>query len=99
MLRLCEDRVEGKHKVFFDNLFASPELMKYLLSQGIYAVATLRANRSRNCPVSSEKDLKKNGRGAMEEVVETEKEIVTCAWFDNRRVMTVSNFAGVDPTI
>ena len=34
----------------------------------------------------------------MEEVVDTEKEIVTCAWFDNRQVMTVSNFAGVDPT-
>ena len=34
----------------------------------------------------------------MEEVVDRGKEIVTCAWFDNRRVMTVSNFAGVDPT-
>ena len=42
VLRLRKDLVEGKHKVFFDNLFASPELMKYLLSQGIYAVATLR---------------------------------------------------------
>ena len=62
VLCLCKDLVEGKHKVFFNNLFASPELIKYLLSQGIYAVATLRANRSRNCLVSSEKDLKKNGR-------------------------------------
>ena len=48
-----------KRKVFFDSLFSSPELMKCLLSKGIYGEATLHANRSRSCPIPAEKDMKK----------------------------------------
>ena len=42
LLRMCQGLATGKYKVFFDNLFSSPELMKYLLSKGIYGVATLQ---------------------------------------------------------
>ena len=76
VLHMCNGLVTGKHKVFFDNLFSSPELMKYLLSKGIYGVATLRANRSRSCPTPAEKDMKKQDRGAMTEVVDTEQKVV-----------------------
>ena len=69
---MCNGLATDKHKVFFDNLFSSPELMKYLLSKGIYELVTLRANRSRSCPTSAEKDMKKQGRGATTEVVDTE---------------------------
>ena len=72
VLRMCNGLATGKHKVFFDNLFSSPELMKYLLSKGIYGLATLRGNRSRSCPIPAEKDMKKQGRGATTEVVDTE---------------------------
>ena len=89
--------VTGKRRVFFDNLFSSPELIKYLLSKGIYGVATLRANRSRSCPVPAEKDMKKQGRGAMTEVVDTEQKVVVYAWYDNRRALTISNFVGIIP--
>ena len=97
VLRMCNGLATGKHKVFFDNLFSSPELMKYLLSKGIYGVATLRANRSRSCPIPAEKDMKKQGRGATTEVVDTEQKVVVCAWYDNRRVLTISNFVGITP--
>ena len=39
VLLVCNGLVIGKHKVLFDNLFSSLELMKYLLSKGIYGVA------------------------------------------------------------
>ena len=68
---MCNGLATDKHKVFFDNLFSSPELI-YLLSKGIYGLATLRANRSRSCPISAEKDMKKQRRGATTEVVDTE---------------------------
>ena len=97
VLRMCNGLATGKHKVFFDNLYSSPELMKYLLSKGIYGVATLRANRSRSCPIPAEKDMKKQGRGAMTEVVDTEQKVVVCAWYDNRRVLTICNFVGITP--
>ena len=87
----------GKQKIVFDNLFSSPELMKYLLSKGIYRVATLRANRNHNCPIPAEKDMKKQGRDAMTEVVDTEQKVVVCPWYDNRRVLTIFNFVGITP--
>ena len=57
VLCMCNGLATGKLKVSFDNLFSSPELMKYLLSKGIYGVATLRANRSRSYPIPAEKEV------------------------------------------
>ena len=51
VLRLTKDLEKDKHKVFFDNLFMSPELIIQLKHQGIFAVGTLRSDRSRGCPV------------------------------------------------
>ena len=63
VMRLTHNLEAGKHHVFFDNLFPSPDLMVYLKSRGIYSVGTSRADRSRGCLMPSEKDLKKKGRG------------------------------------
>ena len=97
VLRMSNGLATGKQKIVFDNLFSSPELMKYLLSKGIYRVATLRANRDHNCPIPAEKDMKKQGRDAMTEVVDTEQKVVVCPWYDNRRVLTIFNFVGITP--
>ena len=56
VLGLCETLEPAEHKIFLDNLFSSPELMKYMMEKRMYAVATLRLDRSRKCPVSSERD-------------------------------------------
>ena len=97
VLGMCNGLATGNYKVFFDNLFSSPQRIKYLLSKGIYGVATLRANRSRSCPMPAEKDMKKQGRGAMTEFVGTEQKVVVCAWYNNRRVLTMSNLVGITP--
>lgn len=69
VLRLCNELQSGHHKIFFDNLFSSSELMTYLMERELYAVATLRANR-RDCPIPAEKDMKKEGRETMEEFID-----------------------------
>ena len=52
VLNLCETLEPAKHKIFFDKLFSSPELMKYMMEKIMYEVATLRLDHSRKCPVS-----------------------------------------------
>ena len=40
--------------------------------------------------------MKKQGRGAVTEVVDSEQKVVVCAWY-NGRVLTISNFARIVP--
>ena len=49
--RLCE-HLQGniRHKLFFDNLFTTTDLLIYLKEIRILAVGTVRANRSQGCP-------------------------------------------------
>ena len=96
-LCLCETLEPAKHKIFFYNLFSSPKLMKYMMEKRMYAVATLRLDCYRKCPVSRERDLKKKGRGTVEEFVDSSKNLVVVSWYDNRRVLTISNFIGKEP--
>jgi hypothetical protein len=97
VLRLSKDLERNRHQLFFDNFFSSPELLVYLMSQGIFAVATLRRDRSRGCPLPAEKDMRKNGRGNLAEFTDSKAGLVVCAWYDNRMVLTISNFIGKDP--
>ena len=62
--------------------------MKYMMEKIMYPVATLRLDRSRKYPVSRTRDLKKKGRGTMEEFVEPSKNLVVVSWYDNRRILT-----------
>ena len=55
-----------KFKVFFDNWFATFPLCLALKKSGYLLAATLRKNRTKNCPLPIEKDLKKKGRGSHE---------------------------------
>ena len=62
--------------------------MKYMMEKIMYPVATLRLDRSRKYQVSRTRDLKKKGRGTMEEFVESSKNLVVVSWYDNRRILT-----------
>jgi hypothetical protein len=89
--------LEPGTEVFFDNYFASPGLLLELKKLGLPAACTLRANRVEKCPLKSEKELRKEGRGAMDHKV-SEEGIVVAKWFDNREVMVGSNHYSVKPT-
>lgn len=98
VLRLSAELEPLKHELFFDNYFSSPELIRFLAQEKkIWTVATLNMKRSRNCPILSEKEMGKKGRGWSQEVVDTTDTVVVTAWFDNKRVLTISNFAGKEP--
>ncbi|XP_014678507.1 PREDICTED: piggyBac transposable element-derived protein 3-like [Priapulus caudatus] len=62
VLQLLEG-VPPKCYCFFDNYFASPALLAELKKKEIYATCTMRKNRTNGCPLLSEKELKKKGRG------------------------------------
>ena len=94
VLRLTRDLQPGKHYAFFDNLFASPDLMMELKTQGIFAIGTLRANRTRGCDFPKENEMKKLGRGSSEEYTDEKNGVVISSWYDNRLVLMVSNFMG-----
>ena len=97
VLRLSKDLRPGKHLLFFDNYFASPELVDYLGDKKkIWALSTLNSNQSRGYPIPTEKQMRKCGRGHIEEIVDSEKKVVITAWHDNKRVLMLSNYIGKD---
>ena len=61
----------------------------------IWAVATLNTKQSRRCPIpTAEKEMKKNVHGFCQELVDKKESIVVTAWFNNKRVLTISNYIG-----
>ena len=69
--------------------------MLQLKDQGIFAVGTLRQDRSRGCKLPTEKEIKNSGRGTIPQFTE-KNGLVLCVWFDNHRIITISNFIGKD---
>ena len=70
--------------VFFDNYFASPSLLAELNRMGLHATCTMRKNRTRNCPLLADKDMKKGKRGAYDYRVDKETGVLITEWYDNR---------------
>ena len=96
--RLCTHLPKEKnHKLFFDNWFTSLDLLHYLKKNGILACGTVRANRLEGCPLSSNKDLKKGGRGSLDYRSDLNSGIIVTKWYDNNAVHLASNFVGVEP--
>lgn len=96
--KLCEHLPTHKHhKLFFDNWFTTLDLIQYLKKNGILAVGTIRANRTAGCPVMSNKDLEKEGRGALDYRVDQNSGIIIVKWVDNSTVQLTSNYIGVEP--
>ena len=95
VLALTEGLEPGT-EIFFDNYFASPGLLLALKEKGLPATCTLRSNRIEHCPLKSEKELKKEGRGSMDHKV-SEEGILVARWYDNKPVMVGSNHYSVQP--
>lgn len=83
---------------FFDNYFSSPELLAELSKRKIHATSTIRADRTRKCPLMSRKEIQKQGRGAYDYRLEKDDGVLICEWFDNKVVLMASNTHGVEPT-
>ncbi|KAE8296822.1 hypothetical protein D5F01_LYC05588 [Larimichthys crocea] len=98
VVKLCETLPsDHNYKVFADNLFSSAPLVLNLLQRKIYFVGTLRANRLAACQLEDEKSLAKRGRGSVDSRVEKEESMVIVKWYDNKSVILISSYCGVEP--
>ena len=95
VLNLVSQLPKNTH-IYFDNYFASPELLLELKKRGYHATCTIRANRCGKCPLKNKKQLKKEGRGAFD--YKSSEGVVMASWFDNRVVTVASNKCSVLPT-
>lgn len=85
------------HRVFFDNFFSSYKVIKLLLQRNFAATGIVRNNRIENCPLKSEKDLQKEGRGAFDARCDSKTKITVVRWNDNSIVNVISNCLSVNP--
>ena len=83
------------HKLYFNNWFTTLELFHYLIFY--CAVGTIRANRLHGCPLSSNKDLEKRGRGEFDYRVDSNSGVTVTKWLDNKAVLVGSNYVGIAP--
>ena len=100
VLRLAESIPNGAgFKVFFDNYFTTLPLLIHLKNKGTYATGTLRSNRAStaNRILSSEKDLKRTGRGSMDDVVDVNNGLYVIRWLDSGIVQLSSTIYGALP--
>ena len=83
-------------KISADNYFTSIPLVEKLKGDGFLSTGTIRPNRLKGCPLLSEKELKKNGRGSVDHHLRNGS-ITAVRWYDNRAVNLVSSFVGCEP--
>ena len=95
---LAKDLYGSGAKIFFDNWFSSIELLKALQSHDLHAVGTVRSSRIGKCPLKSDKELKKSGRGSYDYAVERNSNICAVRWLDSKDVTLVSSYVAVGET-
>ena len=83
------------YQVFFDNWFSTFPLLLKLQSMCILATATFRMNHLAGCPLMSDKDLKKEGRGSFDYRIDMNSTLRVVKWHDNKAVTVASTFGGV----
>lgn len=83
------------HKVFFDNWFTTLELMDHLKKGGLLGVGTTRAIRLHNRPLTTNKDLEKQGFGSMDYQTDNNSEVIIKKLVDNSTMQLTSNFIGI----
>ena len=88
---------EDKYCLYFDNLFASPALLKVIKDKGYDATGTLRANRLNQCPLEGVDAMKKMKRGSMDHLLNPDGKIILLRWNDNSVVTLGSTKHGIAP--
>ena len=96
VLHLVEGVPKNKNfRIFFDNWFSTLSLLCELRNRGILATGTFRSSRIGGCPLMSEKDLKKEGRGSYDYRTDQNTGTHLLKWFDNKCVLLGSTYSGV----
>ncbi|KAK3874910.1 hypothetical protein Pcinc_020227 [Petrolisthes cinctipes] len=90
---------DRNHCLYFDNWFTAVPLETHLAERSIWCCGTVRPNRVPGLNFSSDTELKKKGRGTMEEWQSSGEgsQLTAVKWFDNKGVTLLSTFAGSQP--
>ena len=85
---------DKNYKVYFDNFFSLINLMLKLKEEGFWAIATIRRDRLKcaKTALHTEKDLKKQGKGSVDYMVDVNSSITIVQWCDNNIVQLISNY-------
>ncbi|XP_050511228.1 piggyBac transposable element-derived protein 3-like [Diabrotica virgifera virgifera] len=85
--------------IYMDRYFNSEHLLDLLHSEReATGTGTLKQVRiPKNSKLRSDTDLKKEGRGAIDESVRSDGQVSVVKWFDNRAVILMSNREGSQP--
>ncbi|KAI8792109.1 piggyBac transposable element-derived protein 3 [Biomphalaria glabrata] len=92
------DKPSLNYKIFADNFFTTLPLLEDLQKKGIHYTGTVRPNRLPGILLDSEKNMKKKGRGTMDQCVEKSTNIVAVRWYDTKAVNMLSTLSGVEPS-
>ncbi|XP_059161134.1 piggyBac transposable element-derived protein 3-like [Physella acuta] len=104
ILKLCSSlpqNVPGQpsfnYKIYADNFFTGMALLVELQKLGIHYTGTVRPNCIPGINLQNEAEMKKKGRGIMDQSIEKNTKIVAVRWYDTRAVNVLSTFSGTDP--
>lgn len=89
--------VPAEHNIYFDNFFSSYDLFIKLKESGFRATGTIRDNRTKKCPLTSVKDMKKSDRAHFDYRFDTNNEVLLVRWKDNSVCTIGTNFDTVEP--
>ena len=91
---LCKTITQPRLSVVCFDIFHQ-YLLKYLQSHlGLLSIGTIRSNRKGKCPLLSDKELLKKGRGAVDVKV-LDNQIACVKWADNKVVTLASTMTGI----
>ena len=85
------------HTVYFENFYASSDLLAYLNDAGYYACGTMQENHTANCPLVDKKVVGKKEREWYKSWFEENNQVCIIRWNDNQAVTMGSNFLALDP--
>ncbi|CAH2002401.1 unnamed protein product [Acanthoscelides obtectus] len=78
--------------VYFANFFCSLELIEYLKkNKKLASLGTIRSNRLRGCPLLSDKELLRKGRGSFDYRVDNSVGLAVIKWADTKCVTLASS--------
>ena len=98
VLQLTETLPKKPFKIFADNFFTNFAMAAELKKRGLQYTGTIAANRLHKAPLKSEKELRKDGRGAYSSVYESNNDLSLVRWLDNKAVTLLSTYLGPMPT-
>ncbi|KAE8743268.1 hypothetical protein FOCC_FOCC011148 [Frankliniella occidentalis] len=97
VISLCKSiKHPSSTTVTFDNYYTGLPLLKYLKEDmNIVSLGTIKANRTGKCPLMSDDELEKQGRGSYD--YRKKEDVFVVKWADNKCVCLASTKVGLNP--